>query len=692
MAKDPICGMYVDEKNAIFKTKRGSTNYYFCSETCLLTFEKPEVEIRSLKRMVGFSAAVSVLVLIITFTDFIAYPIDRNLLLLILATPVQFIAGWRFYKGTLDALRAKMANMDTLIAMGTTAAWLYSALATFFPATFGTDVYFDVAVVIITLILFGRLLEDIAKGKASESLRKLMDLQPKMATVIRKSKEMEIPVEEVVVGDIIIVKPGERIPTDGIVKEGESAVDESMITGESMPVTKRKGDEVIGATINKSGLLKIEARKVGADTTLAQIIHYVEEAQASKAPIQKLADQVSGMFVPAVILIAIFSFIGWSVIGNQTFLFGLIAAITVLIIACPCALGLATPTAILVGTTKGAENGILIKGGEALEIAHKVDTVIFDKTGTLTKGKPEVTNIVPVAGVKEKDVLRIAATAERGSEHPLGEAIMNKAKEEKVMITETKKYQTISGKGIKTAHLEKTIIVGNRVFMQENGVDIAKAENTVEKLESEGKTVVYVAYNKKFLGVIAIADTLKPFAKEAVAELKKLGKRVVMITGDNERTAKAIAMQVGIDEVLASVLPEEKAKKIEQLQSEGRKVAMVGDGINDAPALAQSDLGIAIGSGTDVALETGQIVLIKDDLRDVVTAIDLSKYTITKIKQNLFWAFAYNVAGIPIAAGLLYPFFGLLLSPIFAAAAMAFSSVSVVGNSLLMRGYKPKLK
>ncbi len=683
--------MYVDEKNAIFKTTRNGMPYYFCSENCLLTFEKPEVELKNLKRMLIFGVVVSALVLTITFTDFIAYPVNKNILLFLLATPIQFIAGWRFYKGTIDGLRAKTANMDTLIAIGTTAAWLYSALATFYPNAFGNDVYFDTAVVIITLILLGKYLENIAKGKASESLRKLMNLQPKMATVVRKGKEVEIPVEEVMAGDIMIVKPGEKIPTDGKVKEGESAVDESMVTGESMPVTKREGDEVIGATINKSGLLKIEATKVGSDTTLAQIIHYVEEAQATKAPIQKLADQVSGWFVPAVILIAILSFIGWRLIGDQSFVFALTAAITVLIIACPCALGLATPTAILVGTTKGAENGILIKSGEALEIAHKVDTIVFDKTGTLTKGRPEVTNIVPIKGVSEKDLLRIAATVEKGSEHPLGEAIVNKAKEWKIMISETNKYHTISGKGIKTIHMGKNILVGNRVFMKENEMNTEKTEDVTQKLENEGKTVVYVAHDKKLIGVIAIADTLKPYAKEAVNELQKLGKKVIMITGDNERTAKAIASQVGIGDVLANVLPEDKAKQIEELQSEGRKVAMVGDGINDAPALAKADLGIAIGSGTDVALETGQIVLIKGDLRDVVTAIDISKYTIKKIKQNLFWAFAYNVAGIPIAAGLLYPFFGLLLSPMFAAAAMAFSSVSVVGNSLLMRSYKPKL-
>lgn len=689
MAKDPVCGMYVDEEKTVYKSKIRGKMYYFCSKSCLITFEKPEVELRNLKIMVIFSILISILVLFLSFTNIITT--NKNLILLLLATPVQFIAGWRFYKGTYDALKARTANMDTLIAIGTSAAWLYSSLVTFFPSIFQGDVYFDTAVVIITLILVGKLLEDIAKSKASESLRKLMDLQPKMATVIKKEGEVEIPIEEVKVGDLIIVKPGSSIPVDGVVKEGESAVNESMITGESMPINKKVGDKVIGGTINESGLIKIKATKVGADTTLSQIIQVVEEAQIAKTPIQRLADTISSYFVPAVIIIAILSFLGWYFIGGKGLIFSTTVFVSVLIIACPCALGLATPTAILVGTGKASENGILIKGGEALEIVHKIDTVVFDKTGTLTKGQPSVTDIIPIKNVKEKDVVRIAAIAERGSEHPIGKAIIKKANEMKLVVPNVKKYETVSGKGIKTSYLRRGVIVGNKIFMKENKIDISDVEE-IQKLESKGKTVILVSYDKKLIGIIGIADTLKPYVKESINELKKMKKEIIMITGDNERTAKAIGEQIGIDKILANVLPEDKAKEIKKLQEKGKKVAMVGDGINDAPALAQANLGIAIGSGTDVALETGQIVLIKDDLRDVVTAIEVSKYTVRKIKQNLLWAFGYNTLGIPIAAGILYPFVGVLLNPIIAAAAMAFSSVSVVSNSLLMRRYKPKLK
>jgi Cu+-exporting ATPase len=687
MAKDPVCGMYVDEKNAIYKHELDGTTYYFCSENCLKTFVKPEAEIKKLRNLVIFGVVIAVPTILFSF--FISIPY-KNFVLLLLATSVQFYAGWRFYKGTWDALRAKTANMDSLIAVGTTAAWVYSTLVTFFPQTFGTETYFDASVVIITLILLGKYLEDIAKGKASESLRKLMDIRPKMAVVLRKGKEEEIPVEQVVVGDILIVKPGDKIPTDGVVTEGDSSVDESMITGESIPVFKKPGDEVIGATINKRGLLKIKATKVGADTTLSQIIDLVGKAQLSRVPIQRLADRVSEYFVPAVIITAIISFVLWYFIFSAPLVFAFTVFVAVLIIACPCALGLATPTAILVSTGKAAENGILIKRGEALEIAKKIDTIVFDKTGTLTKGEPSVTDIISLEG-SEKDVIRIASIAEKGSEHPIGDAIINKAKEMRITISETKSYETVSGKGIKTSYMNRTILVGNRAFMKENRISLEKAEDRVQELENEGKTTVAVAYGNKLLGLIAVADTIKPYSKEAIQILRGMKKEIIMITGDNERTANAIARQLGIEKVLAGILPGEKANEIKKLQEEGRKVAMVGDGINDAPALAQSDLGIAIGSGTDVALETGQIVLIKSDIRDVVTALDLSKYTISKIKQNLFWAFVYNIAGIPVAAGILYSTTGLLLSPIIAAAAMAFSSFFVVGNSVLMKRYKPKL-
>ena len=546
---------------------------------------------------------------------------------------------------------------------------------------------------IITFILLGKYFEALTKGKASEAIRKLIGLQAKTATVIRNGKDTKIPIDELVVEDIFIVKPGEKIPTDGIVIFGSSYVDESMLTGESIPVSKRINEQVIGATINKNGLLKVKAAKVGSGTMLAQIIKLVEEAQGSKAPIQRLADKVSAIFVPVVILISIASFLFWYFIApafmavSSPFVFSITVFIAVLIIACPCALGLATPTAIMVGTGKGAENGILIKNAEALETAYKLTTIIFDKTGTLTKGKPEVTNVV-VANPKhtESDVLKFASIAEKGSEHPLASAILNYAKERNVAAEDASYFEAISGEGVYAKYKKHTILLGNaKLFAQYKtriGKDIVQK---IEQLEEQGKTTVVLSIDKSIIGIIGIADTLKENSKEAVQELHALGKEVIMITGDNERTAKAIASQVGIGKVLAEVLPQDKEEQIKKLQKENKVVAMVGDGINDAPALAAADIGIAIGAGTDIAIEAGSIVLIKNDLRDVVKAIKLSSYTIKKIKQNLFWAFFYNAAGIPIAAGILYPFFGFLLSPIIAGAAMAFSSVSVVGNSLLMR-------
>jgi P-type Cu+ transporter len=686
MAIDPVCGMHVDEKNAVYKKEIDGKIVYFCSESCLKTYEKPEAELRSLKIFTVFCIFISLPVLLLAFGIDVAY---ENYILLALAIPVQFIAGWRFYKGMYDGLRAKTANMDTLVATGTSAAFFYSLFVTLVPSFFPKgEVYFDASVLIITLILTGKLLEEIAKGKASESIKKLMGLQAKTATIIRAGKEIEVPIEEVKVGDIVIVKPGEKIAVDGIVTEGYSAVDESMITGESMPVGKKVGDEVIGSTINKSGLLKFKATKVGENTVLANIIRIVHEAQSSKAPIQNLADKVSSYFVPAVILIASGSAIFWFALSGN-FIFALTIFISVLIIACPCALGIATPTAILVGTGLGAENGILIKSGEALETAHKVDTIVFDKTGTLTKGEPTVTNILSMKGYEEKNVLLYAAIAEKGSEHPIAEAIMKKSKEENHKVPDAVGYHTYAGKGIEAKYNNRQLLVGTKMMMEENKIDTGIVEQEMQKLEEEGKTPVIVAYGKKIIGMITVADTEKEFSREAVSELKKINKKVWMITGDNERTAKAIGKQLGIDEdkIMAQVLPQDKAKKVKELQEKG-KVAAIGDGINDAPMLAQADIGIAIGSGTDIAMETGGIVLIKNDLRDVVTAIDLSNYTISKIKQNLFFAFVYNSAGIPIAAGLLYPFFGFLLSPIIAGAAMAFSSVSVVSNSLLMKRYK----
>jgi len=690
LAKDPVCGMYVDEETAMIKRVIRGRTYYFCSETCARTFERPEVEVRNLKILVAFSLALGIPTLVFSYLPILPF-LPTNLWLFLFATPIQFIAGWRFYRGAYDALRSRTTNMDTLIAVGTSAAWLYSTLVTFLPTVFPGDAYFDTSALIIAFILLGKLLEDLAKGKASEAIRKLMDLQARMAKVIRSGVEIAIPVEKVEVGDLVVVRPGEKIAVDGVVVEGHSSVDEKMITGESIPVEKKIGDEVIGATINKAGMLKFKATKVGADTTLSQIIKLVEEAQISRAPIQRLADVVSSYFVPTVIIVATLSLLAWYFIGRMSFIFALTTFIAILIIACPCALGLATPTAIMVGTGKGAENGVLIKGGEYLEKAHKLQTIVFDKTGTLTRGQPSVLDIVTLHSWTTGDVLKLASVAEKGSEHPLGEAIVEAAREKGIEVPDPESFEAIPGQGVKAKYNGKRILLGNRKLMASETLSIEQLEDRVRGLEEEGKTVMLVAFENRVIGAISVADTLKEHSARAVSELKKMGIEVIMLTGDNARTAKAIAKQVGIERVLAEVLPGQKSDVIKKLQAEGKVVGMVGDGINDAPALAQADTGIAIGGGTDVAMETGGIVLIKDDLRDVVAAIKLSRQTIKKIKQNLFWAFFYNTAFIPVAAGLLYPILGILLNPIIAGVAMAFSSVSVVTNSLLLKRYNPKL-
>ncbi|MBI4014947.1 MAG: heavy metal translocating P-type ATPase [Candidatus Aenigmarchaeota archaeon] len=686
MAKDPVCGMYVDEKTSPLKEQVRGRMYYFCSSGCVETFIKPEKEMKRLKALTVFSAILTSIVILVMFVIDVPY-VNENFILFALATLVQFVAGWQFYRGTYDALKARATNMDVLISIGTSAAWLYSALATFMPAAFGTETYFDTSTAIITLILFGKLLEDIAKGRASESLRKLIDMQPKFATVVRNGKELRLPVEQINVNDIVLVKPGEKIPVDGVVISGSSSVDESMITGESVPVEKEKGSQVIGATINKHGLLKMRAAKVGSDTALAQIINLVEEAQISRAPLQRLADRISSYFVPIVVAVALLSFATWYFVMGQSFIFSFTILVSVLIIACPCALGMATPTAILVGTGKGAENGILIKNGEALERAGKISAVVFDKTGTLTVGKPKVTDIVTFSG-SERDVLLCAAIAEKGSEHPLADAILKKARESKITVPDAQNFRAISGKGVSASHARRSILLGNRMLMKSEGIKVADdVESELVNLENRGKTAMLVAVNKRLVGIVAAADTARAEAKSAVEELRKMGISAAMITGDNERTANAVAKELGINTVLAGVLPGRKAAEIKKLQ-QSKVVAMVGDGINDAPALAQADVGIAIGSGTDVAMESGQIVLIKSDPRDVARAIRLSRFTVRKIKQNLFWAFFYNVIGIPVAAGILYPSFGLLLSPIIAAGAMAFSSIFVVTNSAMMKRFR----
>jgi len=620
--------------------------------------------------------------------------LQNFLVQLVLATPVQFWAGWGFYRGTVSALKHRSANMDTLIGIGTSVAFFYSAFVTLFPdvvSKIGVEPapYFDVGTVIITLILLGRLLEDRAKGKTSEAIKKLIGLQARTARVIRAGNEQDIPISDVVVGDVIVVRPGEKIPVDGTILQGESSVDEAMITGESLPVGKRTGDTVIGATINRTGSFRFQAEKVGQHTMLAQIIQLVEEAQGSKAPIQRLVDVVSSYFVPVVIMLALATFIIWYDVGPTPGLtFALVNLIAVMIIACPCAMGLATPTAIMVGTGKGAEKGILIKNAEALERTQKVGAIVFDKTGTLTNGKPSVTNLVPASGWTDTTLLGLAAAIEKGSEHPLAEAIVQEAHTRDVPLPQVEHFQAIPGQGVEGNIEGRTVLLGNRKLLREQTVEIGEVLPEVERLEQEGKTVMFVAVDRQLAGLVAVADTVKASAKEAVAELKRMGITIYMITGDNQRTANAIARQVGVEHVLAEVLPQEKEQKIRELQAKGLVVAMVGDGINDAPALAQADVGIAMGTGTDVAIEAASITLITKDLKAVVTAVKLSKQTMRTIKQNLLWAFGYNVILIPVAAGLLYPFFGILLNPIYASAAMALSSVSVVSNSLLLQRVK----
>lgn len=664
--------------------------------------EKEEKERRksylALRNKVLISALLSIPIFMGSFPEwfpFIPKILQNKLILLILTLPVQFWAGKQFYKGAIAAARHLTTDMNTLIAVGTSAAFGYSVIAAFFPNFFEArglkaDVYFDTAAVIITLILLGRLLEMRAKGQTSEAIKKLIGLQAKTARIIRNGKEEDILIEDVAAGDIIIVRPGEKIPVDGVIVDGYSSVDESMITGESIPLEKKSGDEVIGATINKTGSFKFRATKVGKETALAQIIKLVQEAQGSKPPIARLADVIASYFVPAVIIISVITFIVWYMFGPEpSFTYALLNFVAVLIIACPCALGLATPTSVMVGTGKGAMNGILFRSGEALETAHKLNAVILDKTGTLTKGEPSVTDILTRnSQLATHQLLFYAASAEKGSEHPLGEAIVKKAKEMNIVLVDAERFNAIPGHGLEAKIQGKEVLLGNLKLMRDRGIKLNGLEKEAERLSDEGKTPMFLAVDKKAAGIIAVADTLKPDSKAAVDSLHRLGLEVIMITGDNKRTAEAIARQVGIERVLSEVLPEDKARHVKMLQAEGKKAAMVGDGINDAPALAQADIGIAIGTGTDVAMEASDITLISGDLRGIVTAIALSKATIRNIKQNLFWAFFYNISLIPVAAGILYPFFGILLDPMIAAGAMGLSSVSVVSNALRLRWFK----
>jgi len=716
MAKDPVCGMFVEEKTDSIRYTMNGKEYFFCSTQCLNEFREPEKELKKLKIHVAISIALTIPIVFLSLPHMLPVqfghflPMDfmhnSSYIMLVLATPLQFWVGWRFYKGFWDGIRARASNMDTLIAIGTSAAYLYSAAVTIAPDLFPfKSVYFETAAVIITLILIGRLLETRTKEKASDAVRKLLDLQPRTAKVLRPTnspsgqileEETEIPIEEIKQGDVLIVRPGESIPTDGIIVEGASTLDESAITGESIPVDKSKADEVIGATMNKTGLLKIKASKVGQDTVLSQIVKLVEEARTGKAQMQRMVDQVAKYFVPAIVITAIGVGLGWYFVGNIGFTYSLLAFVSVMIIACPCALGIATPAALMMGSGKAAEHGILFKGGEYLEIASKVQTIVFDKTGTLTEGKPSVTDIYDISEprIGEKELLRLVAIAELGSEHPLGQAIVRKAKEDN-LIPNPEISEAVSGHGIRAKYQDHVILVGTRKLMIDNRIPIPeRVESKLSELENMGKTAILVAIDSKLSGILALADTIKETAKKAVDALKSKGKEVIMLTGDNERTAKHIAAQLGIKRVIAQVLPQQKEEVISKLKSEGKIVAMVGDGINDAPALARADLGIAIGSGTDVAKETGGIILIKGDVRDVAIALELGKKTVTKIKQNLFWAFAYNIGLIPIAGGVLVHLLGVGIFgwlAMLAAVAMAMSSVTVVGNSILLGRYKPKL-
>ncbi|MBZ9608747.1 heavy metal translocating P-type ATPase [Clostridium estertheticum] len=662
--------------------------------------EKKEKEIKSLWNRFLMSAIfgvplllVAMLPMIITLPEAINPMMHMEtyaILQLILVLPIMYTGKKYFIVGFKSLFRLS-PNMDSLISIGTSAAFLYSLFAVFEITIMGNmdyEMYFESAGVILTLITLGKYLESVTKGKTSEAIKKLMGLAPKTAMIIRSNKEIVIPIDEVEVGDIVVVRPGEKMPVDGEVIDGTTSVDESMLTGESIPVEKSIGHNIIGASINKNGSIKYKATKVGKDTALSQIITLVENAQGSKAPIAAMADVISGYFVPVVIGLALVSSLAWFLSG-ETAVFSLTIFISVLVIACPCALGLATPTAIMVGTGKGAEYGVLIKSGTALETAHKIQTIVFDKTGTLTQGKPKVTDIVTVEGASAEFLLQIAASAEKGSEHPLGEAIVKDAEEKLLEFKKVESFKAIPGYGIEVSIDGNKIILGNRKLMIESEISLEKLEDVSNKLAEEGKTPMYIAIENKLSGIIAVADTVKENSKKAIERLHSMGIEVAMITGDNKRTAAAIGKQVGIDRIYAEVLPEDKANEVKKLQSEGKKVAMVGDGINDAPALAQADIGIAIGSGTDVAMESADIVLMRSDLMDVPTALQLSKKTITNIKENLFWAFGYNALGIPVAMGALHLFGGPLLNPIIAALAMSLSSVSVLTNALRLKGFKP---
>jgi Cu+-exporting ATPase len=687
MPKDPVCGMEVDKETAI-KRKIGDRTYYFCSESCARVYTQPEQELKAMRRRVAVTlagvvavAALRVLVTfglvaaIMTFTILGSMSV-YSLAIFIVSTPVVWIAGWSIIYGAYESIKNRAINMDVLVSAGVIAGWAFGAANAFFPQIAVGEGYLEVSIGILAFVLLGKYIEESVRRRSAASIRKLLELQPTTARVLKDGKEVEVSIDELKVNDIVVVKPGEKIPADGVVTEGYSSVDQKIITGESIPVEKSVGSEVIGATLNKNGLLRVEVTKVGEETALSQIIHLVEEAQASSAPVQRFADRVVEKFVPMVFSVAAASFIYWYFVSGFSAAF--FALLAVILIACPCALGIATPTAILAGVGKGAEYGVLLRSGEYVEKARKLSTIVFDKTGTLTKGEPSVTDVLSYGNYVEKDIVRFAALAEKGSEHPLAEAIMKAAKRYELDIPDAQSFKAVPGLGVQCSYEKNRILLGNRKLMQQEKVSIEQLENGLLKLEEQGKTAMILAVNGKVAGIITAMDTPKENAVEAIKKLKSMSLEVAMLTGDNERTAKAIANQLGIDQVIANVLPWEKVNTIKKMQTEGKTVAMVGDGINDAPALAQADIGIAIGSGTDIAKETGGIVLIKDDLRDVALGVELSKKTMRKINSNLFWAFAYNTTMIPVAAA-------GLLNPMFAAGAMAISSLTVVTNSATLK-------
>jgi P-type Cu+ transporter len=689
IVRDPVCGMDVDTETAL-RAKIGDRTYYFCSQQCLDVYTAPERELKAMQRRVAFTLAGAIAALglkVITLFGLIATIMYfevvgglriYDIAIFIVSTPIVWIAGYRIYKGAYQSLRNRNINMDVLVTVGVLAGWIYGVLNVFvLPAAEAGTGYMEVAIGILAFVLLGRYIEELIRRRSAASIRKLLELQPTMARVVRDGKEIDMPIDEVKEGDIIIVKPGEKIPVDGTVTEGYSSVDEKLLTGESIPVEKTVGSEVVGATINKTGVLTIRATRVGDETALSQIVHLVEEAQASSAPVQRFADRIVKYFVPTILTVAAVSFSYWY-ITTGNFATAFLALLSVVLISCPCALGIATPTAILAGVGKGAEYGVLLRSGEYVEKARKLTTVIFDKTGTLTKGEPSVTDIKTYSGFTQQDVLKYAGSAEKSSEHPLAEAILKKTQEENITLATADKFEALPGRGIQCTVEYKRVLLGNRKLMQEQNIPTTEMESDFAKLETEGKTVMILAIDGRIAGAVAAMDTVKESAAPAVVLLKNMKLEVTMLTGDNEITAQAIAKQLGITQVISNVLPWQKEEVIKKLQSQGKVVAMVGDGINDAPALAQADIGIAIGSGTDIAKETGGIVLIRDDLRDVALSVELSKMTMRKIDTNLFWAFAYNAVMIPIAAA-------GLLNPMYAAGAMAISSLTVVSNSALLK-------